>query len=90
MNWTAKQRSLLELESEEEKTQLTTKLQTLKAVECEKEGISILSLAIEEVTTSLYGRTSLLLQRKDKKNIPNHSFKVGDEAGFNSLLFELY
>lgn len=80
-SWTRKQRELLELESEEERLHLTSKLQSLTAKDCEKAGISILSLVIEEITTSLYGRTSLLLMRKDKRILPNHSLKVGDEAG---------
>ena len=78
--WTSSQRDLLDLEREEEKKQLSAKLTSQSAKECEKAGISILSLVIEEVTTSLYGRTSLLLQRRDKKNLPNHNFKVGDEV----------
>ena len=78
--WCQKQRELLQLERQEEMDQLTTKLETLSARECEKTGISILSLVIEEISISLYGRTCLSLRRKDKKLLPNHSLKVGDEA----------
>ena len=78
--WCQKQRELLQLERQEEIDQLTIKLETLSARECEKAGISILSLVIEEISISLYGRTCLSLRRKDKKLLPNHSLKVGDEA----------
>ena len=79
--WCANQRELLDLEQEEENEQLTTKLETLSASECEKCGISVLSLALAEVTVSLYGRSCLTVQRRDRRMIPNHGLKVGDEAG---------
>jgi len=78
--WIARQAELLALERDEEKAQLTTKLTTLSAKKCEDDGISILSLEIEEITTSMYGRTCISLQRRDKKTLPNHSISTGDEV----------
>lgn len=78
--WSARQIALLALESEEEKAQLSAKLASLSAKRCEEEGISVISLVIEEVTTSLYGRTCISLQRRDKKPLPNHGFSTGDEV----------
>jgi hypothetical protein len=37
-------------------------------------------LEIESSYTSLYGRVKYLIQRRDKKELPKHSIKVGDEA----------
>ena len=88
-SWCRKQRDLLLLERQEEIDQLNTKLETLSARECEKVGLSILSLVVEEISISLYGRTCLCVQRKDKKVLPNHSLKVGDEAGTCTGLFFL-
>ena len=84
--WCDRQRRLLLLEREEENEQLTSKLETLTAKECEESGISVLSLVLAGVSVSLYGRSCLTLERKDRKVFPNHSLKVGDEAG-NILRF---
>jgi hypothetical protein len=35
---------------------------------------------VESSSTSLYGRTKYCIKRKDGKQLPVHSFKVGDEA----------
>ena len=78
--WCQKQRELLQLERQEEIDQLTTKLETLPARECEKAGLSVLSLVIDDISISLYGRTCITVRRKDKKLLPNHGMKVGDEA----------
>ena len=80
IEWVQKQRVLLALEKEEEKIQLTEKLTSLTAKECEEEGISILSIEVESVKTSLYGRTCYALQRKDRSKFPIHNFKNGDEV----------
>ena len=80
LSWTRKQRKLLDIEREEEKFQLINKIQNSSAKECEKDGISILSLYVDSVTTSLYGRTCFSLQRSDGRILPVHSIKTGDEV----------
>lgn len=79
-NWIEKQRILLNLEKESEKEQLLEKLNTLTPQECQENGISLLSLEIESTSTSLFGRIKYKIIKKDKKEFPINSFKVGDEV----------
>lgn len=78
--WVHAQRTLLTLEREEEKKQLADKLQQLSALECQENGISLLFLELDSINTTLYGKALLVFHRRDKKPLPAHSFKVGDEV----------
>ena len=66
-SWIFKQHHLLELEKLSERAEISNKLENLAPIECEELGISILNLEIESSRTSLYGRTCLSIQRRDKK-----------------------
>ena len=79
LEWTAQQRKLLALEHDSEKLQLTDKIESLTAKECEDAGLSLLSMSIESVTTALFGRCCLSLVRSDSRELLK-SFKVGDEV----------
>jgi hypothetical protein len=79
-SWADNQRKLLLLERDVEKQQLSDQISSLSPQECQDHGISLLSLEIESSYTSLYGRVKYLIQRRDKKELPKHSIKVGDEA----------
>jgi hypothetical protein len=94
-NFVVNTRQLLLLEREEEKKQLSDKLQTLSAIQCEKAGLSLLNLDVLSVSTGLYGRTCYSVGRILNKGVassektkiagmstpplPAHGFKVGDE-----------
>ena len=75
-----KQRELLQLECDEERKMLGDKLSSLSSKACESEGLSVLHMEIESIRSGLYGRTVASLQRMDKKPMPAHSLKVGDEV----------
>ena len=72
------QRELLALEHEEECGMLSDKLTALGAAECEREGLSILGLHLDSITTGLYGRSIISLYRNNKSL--DSSFKSGDEV----------
>lgn len=76
--WTNLQKGLLDLERESEKSQLTDRISSLSAKECENLGLSLLSLSIESTKTALFGRCSITLVRSNSKLLAR-SFKVGDE-----------
>ena len=80
VSWVENQRKLLLLERDVEKQQLSEKLSNLSPHECQEIGLSLLSLEIESSWTSLYGRVKYSIRRRDGKELPIHSFKVGDEA----------
>ena len=77
--WTKLQRNLLDLERESEKLQLSEKIESLSAKDCEAAGLSLLSLSIQSVTAALFGRNCISLARSDSKELLK-SFKVGDEV----------
>ena len=77
-NFVRSQREWLLLEQEEEKAGLVDKLSALTAAECENEGLSLLSLEVDSVSTGLYGRTSVVVKRMNGNPMPSHSFKNGD------------
>jgi ATP-dependent RNA/DNA helicase IGHMBP2 len=77
--WANKQKELLLLESDSEKSQLTDKISLLSAKECEERGLSLLSLSISSTTTALFGRCCVSLVRSNNKLLAR-SFKVGDEV----------
>jgi superfamily I DNA and/or RNA helicase len=77
--WVKKQKELLNIEKDEEIAQLSDKITSLKANECQNLGLSILSIEIESSRVSMFGRICLSLQRCDKKPLPKSQIKVGDE-----------
>eukprot|EP01041_Mallomonas_annulata_P001055 gene1055-2065_t len=79
-SWVLAQKELLELERQVERDQLLDKLTNLSAQECQELGISLLNLEVDSVRTSLYGRSCISLQRRDRKAFTINNFKVGDEA----------
>jgi hypothetical protein len=60
--WIESQQALLQLEKQEEELQLASKLASLTARECEEAGISILHLEIDNIATSLFGRTTVTVK----------------------------
>jgi hypothetical protein len=60
--WITTQKSLLQLEKEEEELQLAAKLTSLSAKECEEQGISLLHLEIVATATSLFGRSTVTVK----------------------------
>lgn len=78
--WLSKQRELLGLELHEENQQLSTKLQNLSASECQDAGLSLLSLEIDSVKTTLFGRCTLCFKHSGlSRALHKNNFKVGDE-----------
>ena len=75
--WTAKQRSLVQLERDADNHQLREKMSMMSAKACEAAGLSLLSLSIDSCTTGLFGRTTVTLVRSDGKPFPSRAFKVG-------------
>ena len=59
-DWVSSQRQLLAAEKQAEIEQLIQKLNDLSGSDCEKQGISLLSLVIDEIRTSLFGRCCIL------------------------------
>lgn len=78
-DWTATQRTLLSFERESEKNELTDKINSLSAKDCESAGLSLLSMSITAITSALFGRCSMSLMRSNKKLLLR-TFKVGDEV----------
>ena len=78
-DWIRKQRSLLELEADEEARQLADKIKTLSAKACENEGLSITNLEVVSTRTELFGRCCVELQKIGKLQLPS-GVKVGDEV----------
>lgn len=77
--WVIKQKELLNIEKDEEIRQLSDKISSLTANECQNLGLSLLSIEIESTRVSMFGRICISLQRCDKKQLPKTQFKVGDE-----------
>ena len=77
IEWTAKQRSLVQLERDADNHQLREKMAMMSAKACEAAGLSLLSLSIDSCTTGLFGRTTVTLVRSDGKPFPSRAFKVG-------------
>ncbi len=78
-NWVKQQKTLIDLERDSEIAQLTDKITSLGAKECQNEGLSILNLEIDGTRSAMFGRCCIILQKMDKKQIQS-SFKVGDEV----------
>lgn len=81
--WVTKQCGLLDLELEEENSQLATKIQSLSAIQCQDAGLSLLHLEIDSMRTSMFGRSTITLtsdKGKDAAILQNSTFKVGDEV----------
>lgn len=78
--WYHKQLRLLQLERDAERGALLEVLNKKSSEQCEEAGLSLLSLECAQISTSLYGRTTYQVERRDKKFLPAHSFKVGDEC----------
>lgn len=78
-NWVKSQKALIDLERECEIAQLSTKISSLGAKECQNEGLSILNLEVEGTKTAMFGRCCVILQKIGGKQIES-SFKVGDEV----------
>ena len=77
--WTKHQRELLEFERECEKSELTDKIGSLSAKECEDAGLSLLSMAVGSSSTALFGRCCLTMVRSNNQLLLK-TFKVGDEV----------
>jgi hypothetical protein len=77
--WIRTQKQLLQIERETEIAQLSEKIASLSAVECQDAGLSLLHMQIDNVSSGLFGRVVVTLSRQDKKPLPK-SFKVGDEV----------
>jgi ATP-dependent RNA/DNA helicase IGHMBP2 len=77
--WTKHQRELLEFERECEKSELTDKIGSLSAKECEDAGLSLLSMAVGSSSTALFGRCCLTMVRSNNQMLLK-TFKVGDEV----------
>ena len=78
--WVARQRLLLLAEKQAEIEELIQKLRDLSGSDCEKQGISLLSLTIDEVRTTLFGRCCITIKRMDDQPLRKTSMKVGDEV----------
>lgn len=79
-DWVSSQRQLLAAEKQAEIEQLIQKLNDLSGSDCEKQGISLLSLVIDEIRTSLFGRCCITVKRMDGQPLHKSSMKVGDEV----------
>ncbi len=77
--WVKQQKVLIDLERESEIAQLTDKITSLGAKDCQNEGLSILNLEIDGTRSAMFGRCCIVLQKMDKKQIQS-TFKVGDEV----------
>ena len=78
-NWVKTQKSLIDLEKECEVAQLSTKISSLGAKECQNEGLSILNLEVDGTRSAMFGRCCVILQKMGGKQLES-SFKVGDEV----------
>lgn len=78
-NWVKTQKTLIDLERDCEIEQLTSKISSLGAKECQNEGLSILNLEVEGTRSAMFGRCCIILQKMGAKQIES-SFKVGDEV----------
>ena len=65
-----KSKELLRLEQEGERDAIQGQLRSLSAKECENEGLSLLSLELDQIRTGLYGRNVVCLRRA--KGTPFH------------------
>jgi ATP-dependent RNA/DNA helicase IGHMBP2 len=77
--WTKHQRELLQFERECEISELTDKIGSLSAKECEDSGLSLLSMAVGSSSTALFGRCCLTMVRSNNQQLLK-TFKVGDEV----------
>ena len=88
-SWIENQRTLLDLELEEENSQLSNKINSASAKYCESEGLSILNLEIDSLQSGLFGRCRITLQKMgNSKQRFDHSFKVGDEVNLYNPKFK--
>lgn len=85
--WVSTQRQLLNIELEYENSLLAEKISRCTAHECQDLGLSLLMLNIDEVKTSLFGRTTLTVvsHRGAADALLSNSFKTGDEVVLYSM-----
>jgi DNA polymerase III delta prime subunit len=87
-DWVEQTRTLLRLEREEELQALDSVLSSLSSKACQDKGISLLSLAVKDTRTRLFGRMSYSVGKMSGSVLPAHSFKVGDEVRLHSVAHE--
>ena len=77
-----KQRELVQLEKNAESSEIFEKISMLSPKKCEELGFSMLHMTIETLFSSMFGRTSMILHRLDKKELTT-GFRVGDEVSLS-------